>query len=103
MTLVGARRRPSPASAGATTETPHSRRVAIEAAERGCRKSGGLTDTATTTGVPRPIASAVSDSARLSATPAASLLSELKLHGATSTSPSGGLGRMAASKYDSTS
>ena len=33
----------------------------------------------------------------------ASLLSELKLHGATSTSPSGGRGRMAASKYDSTS
>ena len=49
------------------------------------------------------MASAATDSARLSAIPAASLLSELKLHGATSTRPSGGRGRIAASKYDSTS
>ena len=102
MTPTGARRRPSPVSAGSSTDTPHSRSVAIEAAVRGCRNRGGLTDTATSTGVPRPIASAVNDSARLSATPSASLFSELKLHGATSTRPSGGRGRIAVSKYDST-
>ena len=103
MTPVGARRSPSPLSDGSITETPQSRKVVIDVTERGWRHSGGLTETATTTGVARPIASAVNDNARLSAIPAASLLSELKLHGATSTSPSGGLGRMAASKYDSTS
>ena len=42
------------------------------------------------------------DSARLSAVPCASLLSELKLHGANSTTPRGGRGRMARSKYHST-
>src|SRR3712207_7262318 len=46
---------------------------------RGWSSSGWLTDGATTTGVRRPIASATTDRARLSAMPAASLLSELKL------------------------
>src|SRR5919199_2339343 len=101
MTWVGARRRPSPVSLGSTTETPQSRNVATDIADRGCCHKGGLTDTATTTGVPRPIASAVRDRARLSAIPAASLFSELKLHGATRTRPSGGRGRIAAAKNDS--
>jgi hypothetical protein len=56
----------------------------------------------TITGVPRPIASATTNSARLSAMPCASLLSELKLQGANSTTPQGGRGRMARSNYDST-
>ena len=102
MTSSGASRGPSPWSSGSITDTPHSRSVAIDAHVRGCRSSGSFTDGATRTGVPRPIASAATDSARLSATPAASLLSELKLHGATSTSPNGGRGRIASSKYDST-
>ena len=54
------------------------------------------------TGVHRPIASATTDNARLSAIPCANLFSELKLHGANSTTPRGGLGLIAASKYDST-
>src|SRR3954467_15600000 len=53
----------------------------------GCARSGALSEGATMTGVPRPIASATRLSGRLSAMPCASLLSELKLHGANNTTP----------------
>src|SRR5215468_7451499 len=88
----------SPSGAGSITSTPHSRSAAAEARALGWFQSGMLAEIATITGVPRPIASATTDSARLSAMPAASLLSEPNEHGATSTSPNGGLGRIASSK-----
>jgi hypothetical protein len=88
----------SPSGAGSITSTPHLRSAAAEARALGWFQSGTLTEIATITGVLRPIASATTDSARLSAMPAASLLSEPNEHGATSTNPNGGLGRIASSK-----
>ena len=99
---VGARRGPSPSSTGGTIVTPHRGNVRRDACAMGWSSSGWFSDGATMTGVRRPIASATTDSARLSAMPWASLLSELKLHGANSTTPRGGRGRMARSKYNST-
>ena len=80
--------RPSRAASAATPAPPGGPAAAGSAMEP------------TITGVPRPIASATTASARLSAMPCASLLSELKLHGANSTTPRGGRGRMTTSKYD---
>src|SRR5262245_4967187 len=97
-TSSGAIVMPSPSGTGSITSTPHSRSAAAEARALGWFQSGMLAEIATITGVPRPIASAATDSARLSAMPAASLLSEPNEHGATSTSPNGGLGRIASSK-----
>ena len=65
--------------------------------ERGCPKLN-LQVRSTMTGVLRPIASATTDIARLSAIPWASLFSELKPHGANNTTPRGGRGRIARSK-----
>src|ERR1700732_3648585 len=98
----GARRGPSPSSTGGTMGTPQAGSLLSDARASGWFRSGAFNDGPTITGVPRPIASATTDSARLSAMPCASLLSELKLHGANSTTPRGGRGRIARSKYDST-
>ena len=95
-----ARRGPSPSSTGGTIVTPQASSLLSDACASGWLRSGAFKDGPTITGVPRPIASATTDSARLSAMPCASLLSELKLHGANSTTPRGGRGRMARSKYD---
>src|ERR1700681_928375 len=77
--LDGARRGPSPSSTGGTIITPHEASCLSEACATGWARSGAFSDGATITGVPRPTASATTDSARLSAMPWASLLSELKL------------------------
>src|SRR6516164_6485968 len=61
-----------------------------DARASGWFSSGAFKDGPTITGVARPIASATTDNARLSATPCASLFSELKLHGANNTTPRGG-------------
>src|ERR1700730_8690446 len=101
-TAEGARRGPSPSSTGGTMVTPQAGSLLSDARASGWFRSGWFSDGATITGVARPIASATTDSARLSAMPCASLFSELKVHGANSTTPRGGRGRMARSKYDST-
>ena len=85
-----------------TMVTPQDSSVCIEARATGWSSSGWFSDGATITGVRRPIASAATDNASVSAIPAASLFKELKPHGANSTTPSGGRGRIARSKYDST-
>ena len=96
----GARRGPSPSSTGGTIVTPQLGSVFSDAWACGWFSSGAFKDGPTMTGVPRPTASATTDSAKLSAMPCASLFSELKLHGANSTTPRGGRGRIARSKYD---
>ena len=93
---------PRPRPPAARSSRPSAGNVRSDACACGWSSSGWFSDGATITGVPRPIASATTDSARLSAMPCASLLSELKLHGANSTTPRGGRGRIARSKYDST-
>jgi hypothetical protein len=96
--LDGARRSPSPWSTGRTIITFQLGKVRSDDWAAGWSSRGWFSDGPTMTGVPRPIASATIDNARLSATPCASLLAELKLHGANSTTPRGGRERMARSK-----
>jgi amidohydrolase family protein len=93
----GARGGPSPWSTGCTIITFQLGKVRSNDWATGWSSRGWFSDGPTTTGVLRPIASATIDNARLSATPCASLLSELKLHGANSTTPRSGRGRMGRS------